>query len=274
MFGFGRKKSQLEKAIEKDGIEHATDRVAEIVAAKIPNRDIAYRFILEELDGASMGNDASKIYANNSGISPSEYKGALSNSIPEVDGPDGPQQLLAGMSMHLAGNQKLMGQFRCKVGEKIMKRFGFGRYDDGTQKPAQQSVEVKNSQDLTLDGTSRTLDGAYTAISLKIAAIMNGGGRTVIAPSGAIEIAKESLVKLTPEQIASCKQNVAALFCVMVTANSAFDEGQKPIAEHLTNQCKPVLQAIWNIPNSEYSDLEFTLIEMATDWMKKVDGVA
>jgi hypothetical protein len=273
MFGFGRKKSQLEKAIEKDGIEHATDRVAEIVAAKIPNRDIAYRFILEELDGASMGNDASKIYANNSGISPSEYKGALSNSIPEVDGPNGPQQLLAGMSMHLAGNQELMAKFRCKVGEKIMKKFGLGRYD-GNQNLAQKTVGAEDVRNSAVEGATRTLGGAYIAISLQIVSIMNGDGRTLIAPSGAVEVAKESLVKLTPEQIASCKQNVAALFCVMVTANSAFDDEQKPIAEHLTNQCKPVLQAIWNIPNSEYSDLEFTLIEMATDWMKKVDGVA
>lgn len=103
---------------------------------------------------------------------------------------------------------------------------------------------------------------------------MNGDGRTLIAPSGAVEVANKSLVKLTPEQIASCKQNVAALLCVLVTANSAFDNGQKPIAKYLTNQCKPVLQTIWNIPNSEYSDVEFTLIELATDWMKKVDGFA
>lgn len=260
MFGFGRKKSQLEKAIGKDGIEHATDRVAEIVSAKIPNMEIAYRFILEELEGASMGNDASKVFAKNSGISLSEYKGALNNSIPEVDGPGGPQQLLAGMAMQLAGNQELMARFRCKVGEKIMKKFGLGRYDD--------------KQNSTANGAHNTLDGAYIGISLQIVSIMNGGGRTLIAPSGAVEVAKESLAKLTPEQIVSCKRNVAALFCIMVTANSAYDDGQKPIAKHLTNQCKPVLQAIWNIPNSEYSDLEFTLVEMATDWMQKVEGVA
>ncbi|WP_151444704.1 hypothetical protein [Halomonas lysinitropha] len=128
MFGFGRKKSQLEKGIEKDGIEHATDRVAELVAARIPNNEIAYRFILEELDGASMGNNASKVFATSSGINSAEYKGALNNSIPDVDGPDGPQQLLAGFSMHLLGNQELMAKFRCKVDDKIMKRFQLGKY--------------------------------------------------------------------------------------------------------------------------------------------------
>lgn len=273
MFGFGRKKSQLEKAIEKDGIEHATDRVAEIVAAKIPNKEIAYRFILEELEGASMGNNASKIFAKSSGISPAEYKGAMSNSIPEVDGPDGPQQLLAGMTMHLAGNQELMAQFRCKVDEKIMRKFGLGRHGN-ERHSAQQSSEAQGANPSHADQRGGSLDGAYIAISLQIVTIMNGGGRTLIAPSGAVEVAKESLVKLTPEQIMGCKQNVAALFSVMVTANSAFDDGQRDVAGYLTNQCKPVLQAIWKIPNSEYSDLEFTMVQMAADWMKKVDGVA
>jgi len=130
MFNFWRKKSQLEKSIEKDGIEHATDRVSEIISAKIPNKEIAYRFILEEIEGASLGNDASIRFADKSGITPAEYKGAMSNSIPEVDGPSGPQQLLAGFAMHLVENRELMAEFRCKVDDKIMKRFRLGKYSD------------------------------------------------------------------------------------------------------------------------------------------------
>lgn len=141
MFGFGRKKSQLEKAIERDGIEHATDRVSEIVDAKIPNSEIAYRFILEEIEGASMGNNASKTYAKSSGIRESEYKGAMRNSIPEVDGPDGPQQLLAAYSMELAGNQELMTKFRCMVGDKIMRKYQLGKYGErqGFQRKPRES---------------------------------------------------------------------------------------------------------------------------------------
>jgi hypothetical protein len=131
MFGFGRKKSPLEKAIERDGIEHATDRVAEIVAAKIPSKVIAYQFILEEIEGASMGNNASQIFAKSSGINSSQYKGALRNSIPEVDGPDGPQQLLLRFSMPLMGNQEMMAKFRCMVVDKIMKKYRVGKYGDG-----------------------------------------------------------------------------------------------------------------------------------------------
>lgn len=44
MFGLFRKKTQLEQLIAKDGIEHATERVSEIVSGKMPTREVAYRF--------------------------------------------------------------------------------------------------------------------------------------------------------------------------------------------------------------------------------------
>jgi hypothetical protein len=146
VFNFWRKKSQLEKAIKKDGIEHTTDRVFEIIVAKIPTQEIAYRFILEEIDGASMGNDASIRFAKDSGISVAEYKGALDNSFPEVDGPDGPQQLLAGFAMHLFGNRELMAEFRCKVDDKIMKHFRLGKYSN-----PERSIQTMDSLPLTKD---------------------------------------------------------------------------------------------------------------------------
>jgi hypothetical protein len=129
MFNLFRIKTQVEALIAKDGIEHATDRFAEIVARKLTSREIAHQFILEEIDGASRGNSASKLFASNSGFHPDEYKGALSNnSIPEVDGPDGPQQLLAALSLQLVNNQELMAEFRCRIDEKIMQRLGLGKY--------------------------------------------------------------------------------------------------------------------------------------------------
>jgi hypothetical protein len=128
MFNIFRKKSQVELLIESDGIEHATDRFSEIIAGRLTSRDIAYQFILEEIEAASMGNSASKQFASNSGIHPDEYKGALNNSRPDIDGPDGPQQLLIVLSLQLAKNRNLMAEFRCKIDEKIMRRFGLGKY--------------------------------------------------------------------------------------------------------------------------------------------------
>ncbi|QDZ27112.1 hypothetical protein [Noviherbaspirillum sp. UKPF54] len=128
MFNIFRKKSQLEKLIDADGIEHATGRFAEIIARKLTSREIAYQFILQELDGASRGNDASQQFAESSGFLPEEYRNALENSIPEVDGPDGPQQQLLALSLELLPNQELVAKFRCMVDDKIMRMFKLGRY--------------------------------------------------------------------------------------------------------------------------------------------------
>jgi len=128
VFGLFKKKTQMERLIAQDGIEHVTSRFAEIIARKIPTKALAYQFILEELDGASRGNTASQRFAERSGIAADAYRSALSNSNPDVDRPDGPQQLLLGLSMDLSRNTDLMAEFRCEVDDKIMKKFRLGRY--------------------------------------------------------------------------------------------------------------------------------------------------
>lgn len=128
MFNIFRKKTQVETLIAKDGLEHVTDRFAELISRKLTSREIAHQFILEEVEGASTGNSASQRFASNSGIHPEEYKGAMKNSIPEVDGPEGPQQVLLALSLQLANNPSLMAEFRCKIDEKIMKKFGLGKH--------------------------------------------------------------------------------------------------------------------------------------------------
>jgi hypothetical protein len=128
VFKLFQKKSQVEILIDKDGIDLVTDHFAEVVAGKLTSGEIAYQFTLEEVERASMGDSISKRFASNSGIKPEQYWSALHNAMPEVDGPDGPQQLLHGLSLQLAKNQQLMTKFRCSVNDKIMKKFGLGRY--------------------------------------------------------------------------------------------------------------------------------------------------
>ncbi len=64
--------------------------------------------------------------ARRSGISPHEYIGALQHSQPEVDGPNGPQQLIMALSFQLADDQALMVRFRCDVGRAIQEHFNLG----------------------------------------------------------------------------------------------------------------------------------------------------
>lgn len=127
MFNIFQKKSQVETLIAADGLDHVAERFSEIVARKLTDRELAYQFILQELDGASKGNAASETFARNSGIHETEFLGSLDNSIVEVDGPEGPQKLLLALSLQIKDRDQ-MADFRCKVDDKIMRMFKLGKY--------------------------------------------------------------------------------------------------------------------------------------------------
>lgn len=128
MFNKSQPKSDLEKQIELDGVEHAIHRLTEVILNKIGSKEIAYQFILEELEGASMGNSISKGFAKASGINPIEYKGAMDNSMIEVDGPEGPQQFLRYLGMQLS--ESLRVQVSLGVVDGVMKHFSLGKYKE------------------------------------------------------------------------------------------------------------------------------------------------
>ena len=106
------------------GLDRASQLYAHIVRLKIKNREDRLQFILEELDGASQGNNKARDFARNSGIPASKYAGALDRSYPAVDGPDGPQQFLRMASMRLMSDQELMVDFTLAVVRRIMDDHG------------------------------------------------------------------------------------------------------------------------------------------------------
>lgn len=128
MFSMFKKKSELEKLIDKNGLDHVVNGFTEVISQKLTTVEIAYQFVLEELEAASFGSDMSKAYASKSGISERMYKGSLDNSRPEVDGPDGPQQTVIRLCMQLMSNTELMVDFRLKILDKIMREYEFGMY--------------------------------------------------------------------------------------------------------------------------------------------------
>lgn len=148
MFGMFKKKqkSELEKLIEKDGIEHAAKRFSEIILQKIPTEEIAYQFVLEEIEAASQGNDAAISFARNSGISPQEYKGSMSNSRPEVDGPDGSQQFILALCMQLQPNVDLVVALRTKIVDNIMITLSFGKYAGKKSSPLKGGMRLDEAE--------------------------------------------------------------------------------------------------------------------------------
>lgn len=124
-----KEQNLIQKLVAEDGIEHATQRFADVVCQKLKTKDLAYQFVLEEVESASQGNHVAKLFAVESGITPNEYRGALQNSCDEIDGPDGPQLFLINISSQLRSDPDLMIEFRTKVVSKLMETFYLGKYE-------------------------------------------------------------------------------------------------------------------------------------------------
>ncbi len=181
MFDLFRKKTQVEKLIVDDGIEHATDRFVQIIAQKLPTRQVAYRFILEELDGASKGNAASQRFARESGIASAEYLGALSRSTPEVDGPEGPQQLLLGLSLQISDRDQ-MADFRCKIDDKIMQSFQLGKYSQEDKAP--RRIEKQSNNPTASSGAGLPKNYAIRQNGFTVEDLESGEGLAAVIKDG------------------------------------------------------------------------------------------
>ena len=137
MFGFFKKnkskqnKSKIQNLIDECGYEQAVRFAAGSIIEKLPERDMAYEFMLQELEGASMGNENSKRVAAKSGIPPSRYKGALNRDVPAIELA---QDHITNYAVQLAADQELMARFRVDIGIEVMKHFELGRF---TPKPVE-----------------------------------------------------------------------------------------------------------------------------------------
>jgi hypothetical protein len=146
MFNFLRRKKKppsneafnvlVDKAMKSHGDEVMDELELKAIfyAAKINNQyihsdEVALQFILEELDAARQGNDVAVNFVNNSGFEKNDYIGAMKNSIEEVDGPEGPQQLLLGLIMTVDDMDERV-KFRISIVDKIMQERKLGKYSD------------------------------------------------------------------------------------------------------------------------------------------------
>lgn len=128
---WNKKKTQLEKMIDENGIDFVAVQLAILINEKISSLRVARQFVLEELDAARQGNDVAQRFVKNSGFSESEYKGAMNRSFEEVDGANGPQQLILHiLTSQLSQDIELMVKVRCQTVEHIMKEWNLGKYQN------------------------------------------------------------------------------------------------------------------------------------------------
>lgn len=130
MFGLFKKKKVNDpdflKRIEKDGVDYVAKRMSEILIENgLPNKEIAYEFILQELDGARQGNNYAQDFAKNCGIPKGAYFGSLKNDTPELDIA---QNIIQNISSRLMPMMDLAVELRIKIVNNVMQEFEFGKY--------------------------------------------------------------------------------------------------------------------------------------------------
>lgn len=148
MFDFFNKKTvrdpELLKHIEEDGIEYASMRLAQVLMKRtLPNKEVAYEFLLQELDGARQGTDYAKEFVDNCGIDKKEYYGRLKKDTPEVDDA---QDFINDISARLMPLLDLSIEIRIRMLDEIMKYYSFGKYGNN-----QKDIIFTNPFEPTID---------------------------------------------------------------------------------------------------------------------------
>lgn len=103
-------------------------RCAKEICDAVNDYDVIFQLVLEDIEGASMGNEDAKAFARLSGISPSQYAGSLNNSRPEVDGPNGVKTYLDEMALRYYPDLEKVVEFRLAATDYIMRHHKIGKY--------------------------------------------------------------------------------------------------------------------------------------------------
>ena len=121
--------NEFEMKISEYGLDFVSSTAAKEVLQRIHSYSDALQFVFEELDAARHGNEIAISFVNNSGFKENDYFGAMNNSFEEVDGPDGPQQILLALITSV-DNMDERVKFRIDIVDNIMQKRKLGKYSD------------------------------------------------------------------------------------------------------------------------------------------------
>lgn len=106
--------------IEDNTYDKLSDNIYQIISSIIVSKEVAYQFIIEELEAASMGNEEAQNFVAESNLYLEEIEDSMANSSSLVDGVDGPQQTLTRLIMSLNLDMTFATRIRIRVVKKIM----------------------------------------------------------------------------------------------------------------------------------------------------------
>jgi len=116
---------ELFKQIQKDGVDYAAKKFAHVLGQQIRSKTVAYKFILQELDGMIQGDEIAVNFATTCGISISEFKGCLEIEDNEVEAL---QFFLNQIGFGLYPRMDISSKLRVKIIMNIMEEYKFGKY--------------------------------------------------------------------------------------------------------------------------------------------------
>ncbi|MDO8177011.1 MAG: ATPase, T2SS/T4P/T4SS family [Undibacterium sp.] len=123
-------KTKVQALIEEIGLEEATDKFSQIVLENVKDKHLIRQLMLEEMEGASLGNETAKSFVHQSGLSPEEYKGALEHSHPEIDGRNGAKTFLDDITWQLRPDRELMVRFRLMIDDILLRKAQLEKYSE------------------------------------------------------------------------------------------------------------------------------------------------
>lgn len=136
-------------------IDEAVKQLISIIDSKKNSKEVAWQFILEELDAARQGNDFVKDRIEILYVNDADYIGAMNRSWIDVDGPTGPQQFLVFLTMQISKEIGIdnAAMVRISIVEYIMCHYKFGRFyvDDDirvAKKPLKIFEVIVNDENL------------------------------------------------------------------------------------------------------------------------------
>lgn len=263
MFGlFGKnKKTKVQEFVEKVGLDAATDHFSKMVLENLKDANLIRQLMLEEIEGASIGNETAKSFARNSGFKPEDYKGALNRSHPEIDGPNGAKTFLDDITMQLMPDRDLMVRFRLMIDDKLLKKTRLGKYAvAGTSEnfPAQSESDLVNikrkASEIVFEiananGASISRDEAAMLINNVCANIPNAdackGGEKVLAISALSNITAYSIDQ---DDIDGANVYAACFFAAMKKyvegQMPSFNEYQSQALRMIVKEHSPVVQEL------------------------------
>lgn len=111
-------------------IDEAVKQLISIIDSKKNSKEVAWQFVLEELDAARQGNDFVKDRIETLYVNDTDYIGAMNRSWKDVDGPTGPQQFLVLLTMQISKKIGIdnAAMVRISIVEYIMCHYKFGRF--------------------------------------------------------------------------------------------------------------------------------------------------